>query len=87
MIAEILRRTDAKIPIIGVGGVFGAEDAYGFISAGATLVELYTGLIYEGPSLVRRMKEGSLELLHRDGLNSIGEAVGSAAPAKESELA
>jgi dihydroorotate dehydrogenase len=87
MIAETRRRIDAKIPIIGVGGVFGAEDAYGLICAGATLVELYTGLVYEGPGLVRRIKEGLLELLHRDGLSSIGEAVGSAAPAKESELA
>src|SRR5271163_618545 len=86
MIAEIRRRTDAKIPIIGVGGVFSAEDAYGLICAGATLVELYTGLVYEGPGLVRRIKEGLLELLRREGMSSIGEAVGSAAPVEEGEL-
>jgi dihydroorotate dehydrogenase len=86
MIAEIHRRTGAKIPIIGVGGVFSADDAYGLICAGASLVELYTGLVYEGPGLVRRIKEGLLELLQRDGLSSIAEAVGSAAPGKESGL-
>ena len=85
-VAEIRRRTGGKMPIIGVGGVFSAEDAYGLICAGATLVELYTGLVYEGPTVVRRIKQGLLELLQRDGLNSIAEAVGSAAPVKESEL-
>ena len=51
-VAEIRRRTGAKIPIIGVGGVFSAEDAYRLICAGASLVELYTGLVYEGPDLI-----------------------------------
>jgi dihydroorotate dehydrogenase len=85
MVAEIRRRTGAKIPIIGVGGVFSAEDAYRLICAGASLVELYTGLVYEGPELVQRIKDGLLQLMERDGLSSIGEAVGSAAPAKERE--
>jgi dihydroorotate dehydrogenase len=85
MVAEIRRRTGGRMPIIGVGGVFNAEDAYGLICAGANLVELYTGLVYEGPGVVRQIKEGLLELLARDGLRSIAEAVGSAAPAKEIE--
>jgi dihydroorotate dehydrogenase len=85
MIAEIRRRTGGRMPIIGVGGVFSAEDAYRHICAGATLVELYTGLVYEGPGLVQRIKEGLVELLARDGLHSIAEAVGSAAPGRESE--
>ena len=84
-VAEIRRRTGAKIPLIGVGGVFSAEDAYRLICAGASLVELYTGLVYEGPDLIGRIKEGLAELLLRDGLSSITEAVGVAAPAKESE--
>jgi dihydroorotate dehydrogenase len=84
-VAEIRRRTGGRMPIIGVGGVSSGEDAYGLISAGANLVELYTGLVYEGPDVVRQIKEGLLELLARDGLSSIGQAVGSAAPAKESE--
>jgi len=53
--------------------------------SGACLVELYTGLVYEGPDLVGRIKQGLLELLQRDGLNSIAEAVGIAAPARASE--
>lgn len=85
MVAEIRRRTGGRMPIIGVGGVFSGEDAYELICAGANLVELYTGLVYEGPGLVRQIKEGLLELLERDGLSSIAEAVGSAAPVKESE--
>ncbi|MGH7915285.1 MAG: quinone-dependent dihydroorotate dehydrogenase [Candidatus Binataceae bacterium] len=85
MVAEIRRHTAGKIPIIGVGGVSSAEGAYRLICAGATLIELYTGLVYEGPGLVKRIKEGLLELLQRDGLSSIAEAVGSAAPGKESE--
>lgn len=85
MVAEIRRRTGGRMPIIGVGGVFSAEDAYRLICAGASLVELYTGLVYEGPDLVGRIKQGLLELMERDGLGSIAEAVGVASPAKESE--
>ncbi len=76
VIAEIYRRTGGAMPIIGVGGIASAEDAYGHIRAGATLVELYTGLIYEGPGLVERIKQGLLGLLRRDGMGSLGEAVG-----------
>ena len=84
-VAEIRRRTGGKMPIIGVGGVSSAEDAYGLICAGASLVELYTGLVYEGPGLVRRIKEGLLELLATRRAEFDRQAVGSAAPAKESE--
>jgi dihydroorotate dehydrogenase len=79
VIASIYRLTHGRISIIGVGGIAGAEDAYGHIRAGATLVELYTGLIYHGPGLVRRIKSGLRKLLMRDGLSSIREAVGRAA--------
>jgi dihydroorotate dehydrogenase len=85
MVAEIRRRTGGRMPIIGVGGVFAAEDAYGLICAGASMVELYTGLVYEGPDVVRQIKQGLLELLQRDGLNSIAQAVGSAPSTKERE--
>lgn len=77
MIAEIRRRTGGAVPIIGVGGISNAEDAWGHIRAGATLVELYTGLIYEGPGLVERIKAGLLGFLRRDGIRSIAEAAGS----------
>ena len=62
--------------IIGGGGVFTAEDAYEKIRLGASLVQIYTGLIYEGPTIVGRINRGLVELLQRDGLSHITEAVG-----------
>lgn len=70
-------RTGGSVPIIGVGGVFSAEDAYRKIRSGATLVQVYTGLVYRGPGLVRDIKRGLTELLERDGLSSIADAVGA----------
>jgi dihydroorotate dehydrogenase len=78
IIAQVYRETHGRIPIIGVGGIASAEDAYGHIRAGASLVELYTGMIYRGPGLVREIKRGLVGLLARDGFRSISEAVGSA---------
>jgi len=78
VIAGIYRLTRGRLPIIGVGGIASAEDAYGHIRAGASLVELYTALIYHGPGLVRRIKSGLRELLRCDGFRSIREAVGRA---------
>ncbi|MFK7839351.1 MAG: quinone-dependent dihydroorotate dehydrogenase [Bdellovibrionales bacterium] len=66
-----------KIPIIGVGGVSDAEDAYAKIKAGASLVQLYTGLIYKGPNIARDINVGLLECLRRDGYTHISEAVGA----------
>ncbi|KTG11617.1 dihydroorotate dehydrogenase 2 [Haloprofundus marisrubri] len=70
----VARRTD--VPIIGVGGVSDAEGAYEKIRAGASLVQLYTGLVYEGPSVARDINEGVLALLERDGFDSVEDAVG-----------
>jgi dihydroorotate dehydrogenase len=78
IITQIFRLTRGQMPIIGVGGIASAEDAYGHIRAGASLIELYTGLIYHGPGLVRRIKSGLCDLLRRDGYHSIGDAVGCA---------
>jgi len=61
---------------IGVGGVSSAEDAWLHIRAGASLVELYTALIYEGPGVAERIKTELADLLRRGGFRSIGEAVG-----------
>ena len=71
------RQTGGALPIVGVGGVFSAQDAYAKVRAGASLVEVYTALIYEGPGLPRRINAGLLELLRRDGFTHIGEAVGT----------
>jgi dihydroorotate dehydrogenase len=71
----VAERTD--VPVVGVGGVSDAEGAYEKIRNGASLVQLYTGLVYEGPGVARRINEGLLELLERDGFDSIAEAVGA----------
>lgn len=76
LIRDIYTHTGGKIPIIGVGGIASAEDAWLHIRAGASMVELYTGLIYEGPGLVARIKSGLLDLLRRGGFRSIGDVVG-----------
>jgi dihydroorotate dehydrogenase len=78
---DVTRRCYAKaagrVPIVGVGGVMDAEGAYAKIRAGAALVQLYTGLIYGGPGLVRRIHDGVAALLARDGFASVAEAVGA----------
>ncbi len=76
LIRDIHTHTRGKIPIVGVGGVGSAEDAWLHIRAGASLVELYTALIYEGPGIAEKIKSGLADLLRRDGFRSIGEAVG-----------
>jgi dihydroorotate dehydrogenase len=78
---EILRRTARRVerqfPLIGCGGVGSGADAYAKIRAGATLVQLYSALVYEGPPLVRRIKDELAALLARDGFASVKEAVGA----------
>ena len=76
-IRHVARQTHGKLPIIGVGGIFTAEDAYEKIRAGASLIEVWTGLIYEGPAIARNINRGLLRLLARDGFDSIAEAVGT----------
>ncbi|GAA4863029.1 quinone-dependent dihydroorotate dehydrogenase [Paenibacillus vulneris] len=78
LIHTIYAATEGKLPIIGSGGIFTAEDAYAKICAGASLVEVYTGMIYEGPGLIRQLNEGLRSLLRKDGFKHISEAVGSA---------
>ncbi len=76
-IRETFRRMDRKRHVlIGAGGVSSAEDAYAKIRLGASLVQLLTALIYEGPGVVRRITTGLAELLARDGVKHVTEAVG-----------
>jgi dihydroorotate dehydrogenase len=79
VIRYVYRRAEGRIPLIGVGGIFSAEDAYEKICAGATLVQLYTGLIYRGPGLPHRINVGLVRLLERDGLTHLSQAVGRTA--------
>lgn len=76
-IRHIRRQSNGRLPIIGVGGIFTADDAYEKIRAGACLVEVWTGMIFEGPSITRNINRGLLRLLARDGFGSIGDAVGT----------
>lgn len=76
LIRDIHGYTQGRIPIVGVGGIASAYDAWRHIRAGASMVELYTGLVYEGPGLVAGIKTGLLDLLRREGFRSISEAVG-----------
>ena len=78
VIASIYRATKGKLPIIGAGGVFTADDAWEKIISGASLVQLYTGFIYEGPSVARNINEGLLEILKREGFGQLDDAVGCA---------
>jgi dihydroorotate dehydrogenase len=77
-ISHIYKITRGRLPIIGVGGIFTAEDAYDKITAGANAVQIYTGFVYEGPAAVKRINRGLLRLMERDGVKSVAEAVGSA---------
>jgi dihydroorotate dehydrogenase len=77
VLGEVYRLTGGRLPLIGLGGVSGGAEAYAKIRAGASLVQLYTALIYEGPGLVARLKAELAELLRRDGFSSVAEAVGA----------
>jgi dihydroorotate dehydrogenase len=76
MIADLYELTGGRIPLIGVGGIFTAEDAWEKITAGASLVQLYTGFIYQGPNVAREINEGLATILAREGFKNISDAVG-----------
>jgi dihydroorotate dehydrogenase len=77
---ELIRKTYAlygkKLVIIGIGGVFSARDAYEKIRAGASLVGLVTGLVFEGPQIVGQINADLVRLLRHDGYETISEAIG-----------
>ena len=79
VIALLYRLTRGELPIIGVGGVFTAEDAWQKICAGASLIQLYTGFIYEGPAVAKRINAGLAVILKGKGFDSLDQAVGSGA--------
>lgn len=77
LIKYIYQRTGKEFVIIGCGGIFSAEDAYQKIRNGASLLELITGMIFEGPQLISEIKIGLVKLLKKDGFKNISEAVGA----------
>ena len=76
VIRFIYRETNGKLPIIGVGGIFTAEDAWEKITAGASLLQVYTGWVYQGPWMVKEVLSGILARLESKGMNHISEAIG-----------
>jgi dihydroorotate dehydrogenase len=76
VIRFIYQETAGKLPIIGVGGIFTAADAWDKITAGASLLQVYTGWIYEGPLMPKRVMAGLLQRLEEQGMKSIVEAIG-----------
>ncbi|WP_376957337.1 quinone-dependent dihydroorotate dehydrogenase [Azospirillum sp. A26] len=76
VLREIYALTGGKLPIVGVGGVATGEDAYAKIRAGASLVQLYSAMVYAGPAVVHRIRRELAELLRRDGFRSVADAVG-----------
>ena len=74
---DFRKATGGALPLIGVGGIASAMDAWERIRAGASLVQLYTGMIYRGPGIARHIADGLAYLLEREGISSIAEAVGS----------
>ncbi|HLD04897.1 MAG TPA: quinone-dependent dihydroorotate dehydrogenase [Candidatus Nanoarchaeia archaeon] len=77
LLAHAYRKAHKRFVFIGCGGIFSAEDAYEKIQLGASLVQLVTGLIYEGPGLISKINKGLVELLKKDGFKNIEEAIGS----------
>lgn len=83
VVRALYRLTRGELPIVGVGGVFTADDAWEKITRGAALVQIWTGLIYEGAGVARRINDGLAERLAREGLPNLDAAVGCRADDKE----
>ena len=79
MIKKFYKQLNGEIPIIGVGGVNSGKSAYEKIIAGASLLQLYTGFVYRGPSVAKNIKKELIQILKTEGLNSIKEAIGKGA--------
>jgi dihydroorotate dehydrogenase len=74
---DFRKATGGAIPLVGVGGIATAQDAWARIRAGASLVQLYSALVYEGPGIARKITRGLLDLMQRDGFSCIADAVGT----------
>lgn len=77
IVRDMYRRTAGNIPIVGSGGIASGADAYAFIRAGASLVQFYSALVFQGPAMVPKMKADLAAILKRDGFASVADAVGA----------
>jgi dihydroorotate dehydrogenase len=78
IIRHLHKQTKGKLPIIGVGGIFDADDAWEKITAGASLLQIYTGLVFEGPGITKEIVAGLIKRMEIAGMKQLREAVGSA---------
>ena len=78
VLGDMYKLTKGKIPLVGVGGVATGQHAYDKIRAGASLVQMYSCMVYDGPLAVPRAKKELAALLHADGYTSVTDAVGAA---------
>ena len=76
MLARVYQITQGKLPLIGVGGIDSGEAALTKIEAGASLLQLYTGLVFEGPSLIGRIKQALIEAMEKDGSTTLAPLIG-----------
>jgi len=76
VIRHLYRQAKGRVPIVGVGGVFNAADAWEKITAGAGLIQIYTSLVYEGPGVAGAIVRGLRQRLEQEGLRNLSEAVG-----------
>ena len=77
-VRRVAERAEGRLIVVGVGGVFDADDAWQKLAAGASLVEVYTGLVYGGPGTARSIAAGLIARMDREGIRHISEIVGSA---------
>lgn len=78
IVRYLYRGTQGRMPIVGAGGIFTAQDAFARMQAGASLVQVYTGFVYAGPGLARRINRGLIRLMEQHGFRSVGEMIGVA---------
>jgi dihydroorotate dehydrogenase len=77
IIRHLYRQSKGKVPIIGVGGIFGVDDAWEKITAGASLIQIYTSLVYRGPGVVKKIVAGLIERMEEQGFEELRQAVGT----------
>jgi len=80
MVGRVAARAAGRLVVVGVGGVFTADDAWEKLAAGASLVQVYTGFVYGGPGTARAIASGLLARMDREGVGHVSEIVGSAVP-------
>ena len=77
LIKRFYKDLKGKVPIIGVGGVDSSKSAFEKIAAGASALQLYTGMVYEGPTVVKKIKQELIKILNEQGFKNIKDAIGS----------